>query len=177
MCKSKLEVGTTFSFTVQYPIAPKQIIVRKTTEESSSVSNGANLKTKELRILLVEDEYINQTLAVAVLEREKWKVQVAENGLQAIEMLNSTTFDLALMDIQMPELDGYETTRAIRQQEKHTGKHIPIIAMTAYAAKGDREKCLAAGMDGYISKPISPDKISQEIKTVLHTALTIRPGN
>ena len=175
--KSKPEVGTTFSFTVQCPIAPTQIIMRKTTEESSSVSNGANLKTKELRILLVEDEYINQTLAVAVLEREKWKVQVAENGLQAIEILKNTIFDLVLMDIQMPELDGYETTRAIRQQEKNTGKHIPIIAMTAYAAKGDREKCLAAGMDGYISKPISPDKISQEIKTVLQTALAIRPGN
>jgi CheY-like chemotaxis protein len=82
-------------------------------------------------------------------------------------MLKNNAFDLILMDVQMPELDGYETTRAIRRQEKITGQHIPIIAMTAYAVKGDRKKCLSAGMDGYISKPIHSDNLIHEIETVL----------
>jgi two-component system, sensor histidine kinase and response regulator len=92
---------------------------------------------------------------------------VAENGIQALQVLNTQDFDLILMDIQMPELNGYETTRAIRQKEQGTNRHIPIIAMTAYAVNGDREKCLAAGMDGYVSKPMNPDKLHNEIETVL----------
>jgi signal transduction histidine kinase/CheY-like chemotaxis protein len=170
--KSKPEVGTTFSFTLQFSVAPAKTIVQKTAEETSPHSTGAKLSGKPLQILLVEDEYINRTLAVTVLEREGWKVVVAENGIQAMDILKDTVFDLVLMDIQMPELDGYETTRAIRRQEKSTDRHIPIIAMTAYAVKGDREICLAAGMDGYISKPIHPDKLSQEIETVLRSNLT-----
>jgi CheY-like chemotaxis protein len=115
----------------------------------------------------VEDEYINRTLAVTVLEREGWRVTTAENGLQALDILRDCVFDLILMDVQMPELDGYATTRAIRRQEKTSGRHIPIIAMTAYAVRGDREKCLAAGMDGYISKPVRSDKLIHEIETAL----------
>ena len=106
-----------------------------------------------------------------MLEREGWQVQVAENGVQAMNMLKDNAFDLILMDIQMPELDGYETTRTIRLQETNSNRHLPIIAMTAYAVKGDREKCLAAGIDGYISKPIHPDKLRYEIETVLQSDL------
>jgi CheY-like chemotaxis protein len=80
------------------------------------------------------------------------------------------------MDIQMPELNGYETTRAIRRHEKSTGRHVPIIAMTAYAVRGDREECLAAGMDGYISKPIRSDILLHEIETVLRFDLTNKPA-
>jgi CheY-like chemotaxis protein len=119
-----------------------------------------------LRILLVEDEFINRTLAVTVLEREGWLVSVAENGKQALQLLESDNFYVVLMDIQMPEMNGYETTIAIRNREQGD-KHLPIIAMTAYAVKGDREKCLASGMDGYISKPIKLDRLREEIEAVL----------
>ena len=128
-----------------------------------NASNGR----QPLRILLVEDEYINRILAVTVLEREGWKVTVAGNGVQALELIDKKYFDLILMDIQMPELNGYEATRTIRKNEDHTGRHVPIIAMTAYAVKGDREKCLAVGMDGYVSKPIRPDQLHAEIELVL----------
>jgi CheY-like chemotaxis protein len=165
--KSKPEVGTTFSFTVQFTVPAAETIVAKESETASSNSARAKLSGKPLQILVVEDEYINQILAVTLLEREGWKVQMAENGIQAINILKDNLFDLALMDIQMPGFDGYETTKTIRQQEKSTGRHLPIIAMTAYAVKGDREKCLAAGMDGYISKPINPERLRHEIKTVL----------
>lgn len=165
--KSKPEVETTFSFTVQFTVPAAQTIVAKESETASSNSARAKLSGKPLQILVVEDEYINQILAVTLLEREGWKVQMAENGIQAINILKDNLFDLALMDIQMPGFDGYETTKTIRKQEKSTGRHLPIIAMTAYAVKGDREKCLAAGMDGYISKPINAEKLRHEIKTVL----------
>jgi CheY-like chemotaxis protein len=121
---------------------------------------------ERLRVLLVEDEFINRTLAVTVLEREGWEVSVAENGKHALQSLECGSFDVVLMDIQMPEMNGYEATIAIRNREQGD-KHLPIIAMTAYAVKGDREKCLASGMDGYISKPIKPDRLREEIEAVL----------
>jgi signal transduction histidine kinase/CheY-like chemotaxis protein len=166
--KSTPEVGTTFYFTVQFPLAPEETTLQHPSKKLSPRSPGAKGCGKPLHILLVEDEYINQTLAITVLEREGWTVQVAENGTQAMDILKDSLFDLVLMDIQMPELDGYETTMAIRQLEQNSDRHIPIIAMTAYAVKGDREICLETGMDGYISKPITPDKLRHEIKTVLN---------
>ena len=161
-------VGTTFYFSVRFPLA-------QTTEEKRPTSGGTvspapytkSQNKVQLHILLVEDEFINQTLAVSVLEREGWTVEVAENGMQALQLLKTEAFDLILMDIQMPELNGYETTRAIRHKEQGTEYHVPIIAMTAYAVRGDREKCLAAGMDGYISKPVRPDRLREEIEIVL----------
>jgi two-component system sensor histidine kinase/response regulator len=107
-----------------------------------------------LRILLAEDNLVNQTLAARLLEMRGHDVTVAGNGKQALAELKKQAFDVILMDVQMPEMDGFETTAAIRKSEKSTGKHIPIVAMTAHAMKGDKERCLAAGMDGYLSKPI-----------------------
>jgi CheY-like chemotaxis protein/HPt (histidine-containing phosphotransfer) domain-containing protein len=107
-----------------------------------------------LRILLAEDHLPNQQLAVRLLERRGHSVVVANNGLEALAALKQQTFDLLLTDIQMPEMDGFAATQAIRSQEKETGGHLPIIAMTAHAMKGDAERCLEAGMDGYLSKPI-----------------------
>lgn len=169
--ESKAGIGTTFYFSVRFapgatPSTPDKNntdIAKRQAEEKSSA--------QPRHILLVEDEYINRTLAVTVLEREGWKVTTAENGLQALDILQHTVFDLILMDIQMPELDGYATTGAIRRQEKKSGGHVPIIAMTAYAVRGDREKCLAAGMDGYLSKPVRSDKLIEEIETVLLSKL------
>ncbi len=162
-------VGTTFYFSSRFPVAsPVQednLVFGKT---SASASHPKPRRKQSLSILLVEDEYINRTLAVSVLKREGWVVAVAENGVQALNLLESESFDLILMDIQMPELNGYEAAIAIREKEQGTNRHIPIIAMTAYAVKGDREKCLAAGMDGYVSKPIRTDRLREEIETVLH---------
>ena len=109
-----------------------------------------------LRILLAEDNKINQFVARRLLEKHGHTVSVAGNGYEAVRWLDREAFDLVLMDVQMPEMDGFEATAAIRVKENGTGRHIPIIAMTAHAMKGDQERCLQAGMDGYVPKPITP---------------------
>jgi len=106
-----------------------------------------------LRILLVEDNSINQRVASILLEKRGHTVTVACNGRQAIDLFDEQTFDVILMDVQMPEMDGFEATAAIRTKEKATGQRIPILAMTAHAMKGDKERCLDAGMDGYVTSP------------------------
>ncbi len=108
------------------------------------------------RVLLVEDNEINRRVAVGLLRSRGHQVVLAENGQVAVDLLAHETFDVVLMDMQMPILNGYEATLAIRQREQQTGGHIPIVAMTAEALKGDRERCLATGMDDYVSKPIAP---------------------
>jgi CheY-like chemotaxis protein len=107
-----------------------------------------------LRILLAEDNRVNQTVAVRILQKRGHTVEAVENGRLAIEALDRQPFDLILMDLQMPELGGVEATMLIREREKSTGGHIPIVALTANALAGDRERCLNAGMDDYVSKPI-----------------------
>ena len=114
-----------------------------------------------LHILLAEDNVINQQLTVRTLTKRGHEVTVVENGKLAVEALEKQSFDIVLMDVQMPEMDGLEATIAIRQREVSTGKHVPIIAMTAHAMKGDRESCLAAGMDAYISKPVHIEELLQ----------------
>src|SRR5262252_1924109 len=118
---------------------------------------------RPLRVLLAEDNPVNQTLAIRILEKIGHKVQVVNNGKEAIGRAQGEEFDLILMDVQMPEMDGLEATTAIRAAEAGTGKHVPIVAMTAHAMKGDREKCLSAGMDGYLSKPIRIDELKQAV--------------
>ena len=139
------------------------------------------LLPRPLQVLLVEDNPINQKVAARLLEKAGHKVVIATNGKEALAVLaGSPDFDLVLMDVQMPEMDGLAATGAIRHQELATGNHIPIIAMTAHAMKGDRERCLAAGMDGYLSKPINSRELFQNIYTVLqslkHFPATIPPG-
>jgi two-component system, sensor histidine kinase and response regulator len=114
-----------------------------------------------LRILLAEDNAVNQRLAVRLLEKRGHHVVVAGNGREALEALGKESFDLVLMDVQMPEMDGMEATAAIREKEQGRGFHQPIIALTAHAMKGDREKCLAGGMDGYLTKPIRPQELDE----------------
>jgi signal transduction histidine kinase/CheY-like chemotaxis protein len=128
---------------------------------------------RHYRILLAEDNGVNQTLAVRLLEKRGYVVSVAGDGLAAVEALKNGEYDLVLMDIQMPGMDGFEATVAIRANEKISGGHIPIVAMTAHAIKGDEEKCLAAGMDGYVSKPIQ----TVELFSVIERMLNPRAGS
>ena len=120
---------------------------------------GEGTALRPLRILLAEDNAINQRLASRLLENRGHTVAVASNGRRALDLLDEQAFDVVLMDVQMPEMDGFEATGAIRAKEKATGQRIPIVAMTAHAMKGDRERCLKAGMDGYISKPTKPEDL------------------
>jgi len=112
-----------------------------------------------LRILLVEDNAVNQLVALRLLEKYGHTVGVAANGRKALDKLEEESYDLVLMDVQMPEMNGWEATQAIREKELSTGGHIPIVAMTAHAMKGDEERCLAVGMDAYLTKPIHTQKL------------------
>ena len=110
---------------------------------------------RSLRILLAEDGLVNQRVAIDMLNQRGHTVVVANNGVEALEALEKDdTFDLVLMDVQMPEMDGLEATKEIRKREKESGGHIRIVAMTADVMKGDRELCIAAGMDGFVAKPL-----------------------
>jgi two-component system sensor histidine kinase/response regulator len=128
-----------------------------------------------LHILVAEDNAVNQVLARRLLEKMGHTVVVANNGFEAVQaILGTESFDAVLMDVQMPELDGLEATKAIREAEQSSRNHLPIIALTAHAMKGDEERCLATGMDGYISKPIR----STELATILERLVPTRlhPG-
>lgn len=120
-----------------------------------------------LKILLAEDNPMNQKLIQAILNKRQHQVIIADNGREALQKLKEESFDLMLMDAQMPEMDGYETTTRIRDMEKETGKHLPIVAITAHALKGDREKCLEAGMDEYLQKPIDAVQLHEVIERLV----------
>jgi len=121
---------------------------------------------KKLHILLAEDNLVNQKVACGLLTKEGHSVVIANNGLEAVKKYEAEHFDLILMDVQMPEMDGFEATEKIRAQEHGTPQHIPIIALTAHAMKGYSEKCLAAGMDGYVSKPFTIKTLTERLTTL-----------
>jgi signal transduction histidine kinase/ligand-binding sensor domain-containing protein/CheY-like chemotaxis protein len=127
----------------------------------------ADLSLPPLRILLAEDNLVNQKFAVRLLEKNGHQVTVAQNGKEALVEIENSSFDLVLMDVQMPEMDGLAATQAIRERERQTGGHVPIIAMTAHALQGDRERCLESGMDSYLAKPIHAKELYQAISQVL----------
>ena len=130
---------------------------------------GAHEPSRKLRILVAEDNPVNQTVVVGMLNKMGHLPKVTPNGKDALALLSAEAFDLVFMDIQMPEMDGLTATRRIREEERKTGLRIPIIAMTAHAMKGDRERCLEAGMDGYVSKPVSGYEIQAAISRILIT--------
>ena len=121
---------------------------------------------RPLRVLLAEDTPVNQVLAVRMLEKWGHSVAVVATGRQALQAVEQERFDLVLMDLQMPEMSGLEATAAIREREQATGAHLPIVAMTAHAMKGDRERCLAGGMDGYVAKPVHPADLYDAIEAL-----------
>ena len=136
-------------------------------KESRQAAKRQAPRAGKLRILLAEDSLVNQKLAVALLEEEGHVVAVASNGREACAQAACGNFDLILMDVQMPEMDGLEATAKIRAGEKQSKTHIPIIAMTAHALKGDRERCLDAGMDAYVAKPIRADEVLETIGALI----------
>jgi CheY-like chemotaxis protein len=123
-----------------------------------------NPKGIRLHVLVAEDNAVNQILVGALLEQRGWKATMVTNGSEALEALASDAFDVVLMDVQMPEMDGFEATRILRAQEAQAGRHVPVIGLTAHAMKGDREMCLEAGMDDYLAKPVDPESLYAAIE-------------
>ena len=151
--KSDKGVGTSFWFDVNFTHGTEaQQRPDDTTTGQTELAPEGELKG---RILVVEDSPVNQILVRKMLSKLNYDCDIANNGIEALEILNKNTYKLILMDCQMPELDGYETTRRIREIERQSNRHIPVVALTANIMKGDREKCLAAGMDDYLGKPVN----------------------
>ena len=148
--------GSVFHFTTRFGRVghSERVTVAPSAAPAPPAPSGQTLS-----ILLVEDNELNQKVARSLLEREGHAVTVADDGRQALEQLARARFDAALMDVQMPVMDGLEATAAIRRQEADTGAHLPIIGLTAHAMKGDRERCLVAGMDGYLAKPVHREEL------------------
>ncbi|HUW50299.1 MAG TPA: response regulator [Sulfuricella sp.] len=119
-----------------------------------------------LHILLVEDNQVNQELMIALLKRRRHRVVVAQNGKEALDILERHEFDAILMDIQMPVMDGLEATRQIREKEKQSGGHVPIIAITANTLPQDQELCVQAGMDDYVAKPVEINKLFTALQRI-----------
>lgn len=155
--------GSIFNFIIEFGLVDDFIHI----EDNYSEIKQNVLLNRQLFILLAEDNRVNQKLASRMLEKLGHEVVIAENGEEVIQKMKQGDFDLILMDVQMPIMDGFQATIKIRESEQNSNKHIPIIALTAYAMKGDREKCLAVGMDGYLSKPINLKEVKNTIYTVL----------
>jgi CheY-like chemotaxis protein len=151
--------GSTFSFTGHFGIAEAKNPQPTAEDTKPKLRDLGKLKVKSLHILVVDDNPINSRLAKILVEKQGHTAVVAASGSHALRALAQESFDLALMDVQMPEMDGFEATQAIREGERGTLKHLPIIAMTAHAMSGDRERCLAAGMDAYVTKPVDRRKL------------------
>ncbi|MBN2295437.1 MAG: response regulator [Pirellulales bacterium] len=132
--------------------------------QEQSIERDVRGSVRPLRILLAEDEPVNQEVAVGLLDMRGHRVEVADNGREALDALERNTFDVVLMDVEMPEMDGMETTAAIRTKEQTSGGHIPIIAMTAHAVKGFQKRCQEAGMDDYLTKPFKPDELFKTVE-------------
>lgn len=182
--KSEVGKGSTFFFTIKVSLAEEKEFLQQGFQNEVVQGSAEKNKATQVRtpkpsghILLVEDNYINRKLAVTLLKKGGWRVTAAPNGRTAVELFRKESFDIILMDIQMPEVDGFQATkliRAVEQEEKRTP--IPIIALTAYAMKGDREKCLAAGMDDYIAKPIEKSTLFKVVEMWLGD-INIKRGN
>jgi len=136
-------------------------------QPEASKQQDAETHQECYRILIVEDNMVNRKVAYFMLEKKGHEVTGVENGQEALTALENNIFDLILMDVQMPVMDGFKATEAIRKKEETTGEHIPIIAMTAHAMKGDRERCLEAGMDEYTTKPLNPAEVFQKINDAM----------
>jgi len=162
---SEIGKGSIFSFIAKFGILETEKKESQTVgvDSETDISTGSDAR---LDVLVVEDNRVNQRVATLMLNKLGHSVSVANNGIEALECIEAGGYDLIFMDMQMPVMDGLETTIKVREREQKTGKHIPIVAMTANAMQGDRERCLEAGMDDYVSKPIHRDVVIEAIKRV-----------
>jgi CheY-like chemotaxis protein/anti-sigma regulatory factor (Ser/Thr protein kinase) len=162
---SEVGRGSKFHFTICMGVAQAPMDGGRLAEPVTrpSLTEGQD----HLRVLVVEDNPVNQLLAIRLLEKQGHSVVAVGSSQEALNALKMEHFDLVLMDIQMPGADGLDTTRAIRQAECQSGEHLSVIAVTAHAMRGDRERCLAAGMDAYVSKPINSQELRSAIKSVV----------
>jgi CheY-like chemotaxis protein len=156
--ESKEGVGSTFYFTAPFLLSNKPL------EPCNAPGMLDEAPTSGISILVAEDNDVSRLLVGRLLAKQGHTVTEALTGLEVLTLHKQGTFDLILMDIQMPDMDGFETTAEIRERESVTGEHIPIIALTAHAVKGNRERCLKAGMDDYLSKPIQPSELTAAIR-------------
>jgi len=173
--ESELGKGSSFHFTARFDLQKVSLALASGVELAPrKISTNTNAKgppgltRTSAKVLVAEDNAVNQRVAVGLLKKAGYSVVVAENGKVALHLLEAQAFDLILMDVQMPEMNGYEATAEIRRRERLTGHHIPIIAMTAHAMVGDKEQCLNAGMDRYVSKPV---RESELLSAVEHSLL------
>lgn len=170
--ESKKNIGSNFSFHITYDIPARTMVEKELLMLAEQQKNANNAKLKiqpeDTYILLAEDNLINQNFATTILRKSKFNVEVAENGNKVLEALEKSKYDIILMDLHMPERDGYETTTIIRNSEKDYS-NIPIVAVTAAAIKGEKERCFNEGMNAYISKPYDPKELVNKISNILGT--------
>jgi signal transduction histidine kinase/ActR/RegA family two-component response regulator len=165
--ESQIGQGSAFHFTVRLKV-PDAMPEHTLPSPLWAAPSAEKLETRNrLRVLLAEDNAVNEKIAVRMLEKQGYRVLAVRDGRAALAALERDRFDLVLMDIQMPDMNGYEATQAIRARERLSGEHTPIVALTAYAVNGDRDLCLAAGMDGYASKPIRAAELAAAIEAAL----------
>jgi CheY-like chemotaxis protein len=149
------------------PAASRKTTSDKTTPKPSEKKEVPPASLNSYRVLIAEDNIVNQKVAHFMLEKQGHQVTGVRDGREAVEAVEKGIFDVILMDIQMPNMNGFEATAAIREKEKKSDRHTPIIAMTAHAMKGDREMCLEAGMDDYVPKPLKADELLTKIELVV----------
>ncbi|PLX18567.1 MAG: hypothetical protein C0599_12080 [Salinivirgaceae bacterium] len=166
--ESEKNLGSTFSFHLTYNITPKAAVEKEQAErmEKNNKKKPQQLDPETVQVLLAEDNLINQNFATTILKKNGYKADIAKNGNEVLEMLESKEYDVILMDLHMPEKDGYEATSIIRNSKKKY-QTIPIIAVTAAAIKGEKERCFNEGMNGYISKPYAPQELIEKINEVI----------
>jgi len=157
---SQVGRGSSFHFTASFDV------MKDTVDIHAPAAQITKKSTRPLRVLLAEDNDINQQVAVEFLQLHGHDVHIAQNGIEVLDAIARRRFDIILMDVQMPKMDGFQATASIREKEKNSGGHIPIVAMTGYAMKGDRQRCLDAGMDAYICKPIRSQELYEVIEAV-----------
>lgn len=165
--------GSRFDFSAEFEELPSFAGPKPELLEAAKESPA---QFRSLRVLLVEDNIVNQKLALRVLERAGHQVLLAKNGFEAVNLYQHNLFDVVLMDVQMPVLDGYAATRAIREIEKKTKMHVPVIAMTAHALEGYREQCLASGMDDYVPKPFDTKQLLVLLQKITATTSVALPS-
>jgi len=171
--ESKPGEGSTFYFTARFGLAA----AAPTKEQTQTRSETTAAKpSRKLRVLVADDNLVNLRLAGSLLAKQGHSAVTVSSGREALAALEQQSFDLALMDVQMPDMDGFETTKAIRTQERTSHKHLPIVAMTAHAMIGDRERCLAAGMDSYVTKPVDAAKLFTAIADALPKDSALKPA-